>query len=146
MKNLLVISFIFFFLLLGCQKTPNEVLLDSQIPPDEQLIKIKADDLATEFTRGRRRDTSNDADNKFSGKWLKVSGTITQISDDGDAFGYGITLYTFAGNPKVACIGNFQENEPKVLPKKDQEIIVIGKLVSSGTAQTLYLNPCKFIK
>jgi hypothetical protein len=148
MRNLLPLSFIFILLVLGCAKTRNEVLLDSLIPPDEQLIKISADDLASDFTRGKKRSLTqdNDADKKYSGKWVKVTGIVDNVYDKGDGFGYNITLDTFGGDPRVECIGNFQENDPKILPKENQEIIIVGKLVSSGNASTLYLNPCKFIK
>lgn len=42
MKNLLLVLFVFVLLILGCQREQNQVLSDSQIPPEEQLIKISA--------------------------------------------------------------------------------------------------------
>lgn len=150
MKNFLPLSLVFILLILGCERisTPNEVLLDSQIPPEEKLIKLSARDLAEAFTRGKKRSSiqGNDADGKYSGKWLKVNGVIDSFSDKRDGFGYDITFDTFGGDPRVACAGNQQQGAPEINLRKNQKITVVGKLVSSGNASTLYLNPCKFIE
>ena len=54
MKNLLPLLAIVVFFGLACTRSTNETLLDSQVPPDEQLIRISAEDLARDFVRGKR--------------------------------------------------------------------------------------------
>lgn len=148
MKNYLILIFIFILLGIGCARTRNEILLDSQIPPDNQLIKITAEDLAGDFARGKKRSVTqdNDADKKYLGKWLKITGSVSSYYDNKDGFGYNLTLETFGGDPRVGCVGNYQAKDSEIVLKKSQEVTIVGKLISGGNASILYLNPCKIIK
>ena len=133
-------------LILGCQKERTPVLSDTQIPPDEQLIKISARNLAADYAHGKTRSSDNKADEKYLGKWLKVTGVVDSFYDKKDGFGYNMKLETFAGDAAVECIGNYEGKGPEITLKENEEITVVGKLVGGGNARTLYLNPCKLIK
>ena len=146
MKNLFLVLFLFVLLILGCQKERTPVLSDSQIPPDEQLIKISARNLAADYAHGKTRSSDNKADEKYLGKWLKVTGLVDSFYDKKDGFGYNIKLETFAGDAAVECIGNYEGKGPEITLKENEEITVVGKLVGGGNTRTLSLNPCKFIK
>ena len=146
MKNLFLVLFSFVLLILGCQKERTPVLSDSQIPPDEQLIKISARNLAADYAHGKTRSSDNKADEKYLGKWLKVTGVVDSFYDKKDGFGYNIKLETFAGDAAVECIGNYEGKGPEITLKENEEITVVGKLVGGGNTRTLSLNPCKFIK
>jgi len=146
MKNLFLVLFLFVLLILGCQKERTPVLSDSQIPPDEQLIKISARNLAADYAHGKTRSSDNKADEKYLGKWLKVTGVVDSFYDKKDGFGYNIKLETFAGDAAVECIGNYEGKGPEITLKENEEITVVGKLVGGGNTRTLSLNPCKFIK
>jgi len=146
MKNLFLVLFLFVLLILGCQKERTPVLSDSQIPPDEQLIKISARNLAADYAHGKTRSSDNKADEKYLGKWLKVTGVVDSVYDKKDGFGYTIKLETFAGDAAVECIGNYEGKGPEITLKENEEITVVGKLVGGGNTRTLSLNPCKFIK
>jgi hypothetical protein len=116
------------------------------MPPDDQLIKISARDLAKDYAHGKVRSSDNKADEKYLAKWLKVTGTVDSFYDKKDGFGYTIKLETFAGDPAVECVGNYEGKGSEITLKEKQEITVAGKLVGGGNARTLSLNPCKFIK
>ena len=146
MKNLFLVLFLFVLLILGCQKERTPVLSDTQIPPDEQLIKISARNLAADYAHGKTRSSDNKADEKYLGKWLKVTGVVDSFYDKKDGFGYNIKLETFAGDAAVECIGNYEGKGPEITLKENEEITVVGKLVGGGNTRTLSLNPCKFIK
>jgi len=146
MKNLFLVLFLFVLLILGCQKERTPVLSDSQIPPDDQLIKISARNLAADYAHGKTRSSDNKADEKYLGKWLKVTGVVDSFYDKKDGFGYNIKLETFAGDAAVECIGNYEGKGPEITLKENEEITVVGKLVGGGNTRTLSLNPCKFIK
>ena len=146
MKNLFLVLFLFVLLILGCQKERTPVLSDSQIPPDEQLIKISARNLAADYAHGKTRSSDNKADEKYLGKWLKVTGVVDSFYDKKDGFGYTIKLETFAGDAAVECIGNYEGKGSEITLKENEEITVAGKLVGGGNTRTLSLNPCKFIK
>jgi len=146
MKNLFLVLFLFVLLILGCQKERTPVLSDTQIPPDEQLIKISARNLAADYAHGKTRSSDNKADEKYLGKWLKVTGLVDSFYDKKDGFGYNIKLETFAGDAAVECIGNYEGKGPEITLKENEEITVVGKLVGGGNTRTLSLNPCKFIK
>ena len=146
MKNLFLVLFLFVLLILGCQKERTPVLSDSQIPPDEQLIKISARNLAADYAHGKTRSSDNKADEKYLGKWLKVTGVVDSFYDKKDGFGYNIKLETFAGDAAVECIGNYEGKGSEITLKENEEITVVGKLVGGGNTRTLSLNPCKFIK
>lgn len=146
MKYLLPVLFLFVLLILGCQRERTPVLSDSQIPPDEQLLKISAGNLAADYAHGKTRSSDNKADEKYLGKWLKVTGVVDSFYDKKDGFGYTIKLETFAGDPAVECVGNYDVKGSEITVKENQEITVVGKLVGGGNARTLSLNPCKFIR
>ena len=146
MKNLFLVLFLFVLLILGCQKERTPVLSDTQIPPDEQLIKISARNLAADYAHGKTRSSDNKADEKYLGKWLKVTGVVDSFYDKKDGFGYNIKLETFAGDAAVECVGNYEGKGPEITLKENEEITVVGKLVGGGNTRTLSLNPCKFIK
>jgi len=146
MKNLFLVLFLFVLLILGCQKERTPVLSDTQIPPDEQLIKISARNLAADYAHGKTRSSDNKADEKYLGKWLKVTGVVDSFYDKKDGFGYNIKLETFAGDAAVECIGNYEGKGSEITLKENEEITVVGKLVGGGNTRTLSLNPCKFIK
>ena len=146
MKNLFLVLFLFVLLILGCQKERTPVLSDTQIPPDEQLIKISARNLAADYAHGKTRSSDNKADEKYLGKWLKVTGVADSFYDKKDGFGYNVKLETFAGDPAVECVGNNDGKGSEITLKENQEITVVGKLVGGGNTRTLSLNPCKFIK
>ena len=148
MKNLLPLLAIVVFFGLACTRSTNETLLDSQVPPDEQLIRISAEDLARDFVRGKKRSITqdNDADKKNLGKWLKVTGSASAFESEKNGFGYEIKLETFGVDPKVGCRGNYQENDVELGLRNGQEVTIVGRLVGGGNATTLYLTPCKFIK
>ena len=146
MRNLFLVLFLFVLLILGCQKERTPVLSDSQIPPDEQLIKISARNLAADYAHGKTRSSDNKADEKYLAKWLKVTGVVDSFYDKKDGFGYTVKLETFAGDPAVECAGNYDGKGSEINLKEKQEITVVGKLVSGGNARNLYLNPCKMIK
>ena len=146
MENLFLVLFLFVLLILGCQKERTPVLSDSQIPPDEQLIKISARNLAADYAHGKTRSSDNKADEKYLGKWLKVTGVVDSFYDKKDGFGYNIKLETFAGDAAVECIGNYEGKGPEITLKENEEITVVGELVGGGNTRTLSLNPCKFIK
>jgi hypothetical protein len=146
MKNLSLVLFIFVLLIPGCQKEKTPLLSDSEIPPDEQLIKISARNLAADYAHGKTRSSDNRADEKYLYKWLKVTGVVDSFYDKKARFGYVIKLETFAGDAAVECIGNYEGKGSEVNLKEKQEITVVGKLVGGGNARTLSLNPCKLIK
>ena len=146
MKNLFLVLFLFGLLILGCQKERTPVLSDSQIPPDEQLIRISARNLAADYAHGKTRSSDNKADEKYLSKWLKVTGVVDSFYDKKDGFGYTIKLETFAGDAAVECIGNYEGKGSEITLKENEEITVVGKLVGGGNTRTLSLNPCKFIK
>lgn len=146
MKNCSPILFIFLLLICGCQKERNPVLSDSQIPPDDQLIKITARNLAMDYAHGKTRSSENRADEKYLNRWLKVTGIVDSFYDKKNGLGYSIKLETFAGDPDVQCIGNYDGKDSEIIVKEKQEITVVGKLVSGGNTRSLSLTPCKFIK
>jgi hypothetical protein len=146
MKSLLLVLLIFVLLILGCQRDRTQVLSDSEIPPDEQLIKISARNLAADYAHGKTRSSDNKADEKYLGKWLKVTGVVDSFYDKKDGLGYVIKLETFGGDAAVECFGNYDGKGSEINLKEKQEITVVGKLAGGGNARTLSLNPCKLIK
>jgi len=146
MKNLLLVLFLFILLTPGCKRDRHEVLSDSQIPSDEQLIKISAENLAKEYAHGKTRSFDNKADERYLAKWLKVTGTVDSFYDKKDGFGYTIKFETFAGDPDVECFGNYEGKGAEITLTENQEITVVGKLIGGGNTRSLSLNPCKFIK
>ena len=146
LKNSLLALFILFLVITGCRRDRNHVLLDSEIPPDEQLIKISARDLAMDYAHGKTRSSENKADQKYLGKWLKVTGTVDSFYDKKDGLGYTLELESFAGDPDVVCVGNYAGKDSEITLKENQETTVVGKLVGGGNSRTVSLNPCKVIK
>ncbi|HKP35260.1 MAG TPA: hypothetical protein VJT71_00265 [Pyrinomonadaceae bacterium] len=146
MKNPLLALLILFLVVAGCKRDRNQVLLDSEIPPDEQLIKISARDLAKDYAHGKTRSSSNRADEKYLNKWMKVNGTVDSFYDKKDGFGYTVEFDTFAGDPDVVCVGNYEGKNSEITLEDNQEVSVVGKLGGGGNARTLTLNPCKVIK
>ncbi len=146
MKKSLLALFILFFVIAGCRRDRNQVLLDSQIPPDDQLIKISARDLAMDYSQGKSRSSQNKADEKYLGKWLKVTGTVDSFHDKKDGFGYTLELETFAGDQDLVCVGNYEGTGSEITLQENQEVTVVGKLVGGGNNRSLSLNPCKVIK
>lgn len=145
MKYLFLISVALGMVTIGCTAVRNEELSDSQIPPEDQLVKVAVETLASDFSRGKKKSLNqdNDAKKTYSYKWLKLTGRVDDVHDQGDGLGYTIK---FAADPSVQCIGNLPEGSSPALPKEGDNITVVGKLISdgSGASPSLILNPCKF--
>ena len=146
MKNLWLIFVIVVLLILGCAHKPNEVLSDSQIPPDEKLIKISALELTSDYSyaKSRSRNLQNDADKKYLNQWLKVTGNISDIHYFENDKDYEITLRG-SGMTEVKCSGRLPENSSKPNLVEGQQVTIIGKLSSGGNFTTLGIKPCKLI-
>jgi hypothetical protein len=141
MKNVPVICALFIILILGCNSTPNEELRDDQIPPESQLILVDAARLSSDYASGKSFpkgvEKRNPANDKYLGKWLKVTGTVANFYNRTDGFKIALR-----GSPEIFCYGKMPKNRGLEL-KTNQTVTVVGRLTSGGNFSSLDLNPCK---
>ncbi len=145
MKNTLLPVCIIILIVLACAVQKNKVPLDEQIPPADQLIEVRAEDLADDYRLGKRRGSGfpkNDADEKYLDKWVKVTGTVKSFYDKGKGLGYTLSLEGFIS--EVSCIGNLPEDSRRTLPNEGQKAVIVGKVINGGPSNVL-INPCKFL-